>query len=362
MKRKPRILYVVEAFGGGIFTYLVELANGLCDDYDIYIAYGLRKQTPDHFKKYFNKKIKFVQVKNFRRSISPKYDLLAFLELRKIYKKIKPDIVHLNSSKAGVLGRLAFSGKEAPIFYTPHGYSFLMKSQAKSKRKLFWLAEKACAFKKNTITLSCSLGEHKETLKLTKKAQYINNGIDINSLQSLINKNKELIRKHNFSIYTVGRISYQKNPTLFNQIALSLPNVRFIWIGDGELRNELTSPNIKITGWLKRDDALTIAMDSDVFILTSLWEGLPMSLLEAMYMRKICIVSDVIGNHDVIKNELNGYVCNTKESFTTIINKVREKDLLKIRTNAYQDVVKNYNTKIMIQKYNKIYNESLLKK
>ena len=359
MKRKPRILYVVEAFGGGIFTYLVELTNGLCDDYDIYIAYGVRKQTPKDFRKYFNKKIKFIKVNNFKRSISCKQDLQAFFELKKIFREVHPDIVHLNSSKAGVLGRLAFRKKKVPVFYTPHGYGFLMQDQPISKRKFFWLMEKFCALGRNSVTLSCSRGEHEETLKLTKRAQYVNNGVEINSLQDLINKNVASIKKEGFNVYTVGRISYQKNPALFNRIALSLPDIQFIWIGDGELKNELTAPNIEVTGWLRRDKALITEMNSDVFILTSLWEGLPMSLLEAMYMKKICIVSNVIGNHDVIINGFNGYVCNTEKDFVTAINKLG-KNSSRVGINAYQDVLKKYNTDIMIKKYNMIYKESLL--
>ena len=62
--RKKKILYFVEAFGGGVFTYLVNLTNELCDGYDIYIAYGLRKQTPKNFKKYFDKRIHFVNCNN----------------------------------------------------------------------------------------------------------------------------------------------------------------------------------------------------------------------------------------------------------------------------------------------------------
>lgn len=80
-----------------------------------------------------------------------------------------------------------------------------------------------------------------------------------------------------------------------------LPEINFIWIGEGELKTELTSPNITITGWIKREEALRIIRNVDFFILPSLWEGLPISLLEAMYLRKICLVSDVIGNRDVIK-------------------------------------------------------------
>lgn len=54
-------------------------------------------------------------------------DIVAFFEIRRIASEIKPDIIHLHSSKAGALGRFAFNGKRVPLFYTPHGYSFLMR-------------------------------------------------------------------------------------------------------------------------------------------------------------------------------------------------------------------------------------------
>ena len=54
MSEKKKILHLVEAFGGGVFTFLVELANATCEDYDVVIAYSKRKQTPENFKGYFN--------------------------------------------------------------------------------------------------------------------------------------------------------------------------------------------------------------------------------------------------------------------------------------------------------------------
>ena len=78
--------------------------------------------------------------------------------------------------------------------------------------------------------------------------------------------------------------------------------VKFVWIGDGELRDQLTSENIEITGWADRSTAIRYAVNADVFLLPSRWEGLPISLLESMYMKKACVVSNVIGNRDVIVN------------------------------------------------------------
>ena len=317
MGEKKKILYIVEAMGGGIFSYIVDLSNELINYYDIYIAYAVRKQTPQNYMDYFDKRINLIKVENFCRSINPIKDIKAMLELKQIEKKIKPDIIHLHSSKAGAIGRIAFNGK-IPMFYTPHGYSFLMENCNAIKRILFKSIEYICA-KRKCVTISCSAGEHLETLKLTKKAVYVNNGININELQKNIDKTEKI--NHPFTVFTLGRICYQKDPTLFNEIAKQLSDIRFIWIGDGELRNELNSSNIEVTGWVDRMKAIKYAVNADVFILPSRWEGLPISLLEAMYMKKICVVSNVIGNRDVIINNYNGFICLNADDFIKKIKK-----------------------------------------
>ena len=116
MAEKKKILYIVEAMGGGVFTYIVDLANELVNKYDMYIAYAVRKQTPKNYKDYFDKRIHLIEVKNFGRAINPTKDIAAFFEVKKIAAEVKPDVIHLHSSKAGAIGRVAFNGK-IPMFY-----------------------------------------------------------------------------------------------------------------------------------------------------------------------------------------------------------------------------------------------------
>lgn len=356
--QKKKILYIVEAMGGGIFTYIVELVNELVNSYDMYIAFAVRQQTPADYKKYFDKRVHLIEVKNFGRSINPIKDIKAFFEMQKIAKGIEPDIIHLHSSKAGALGRWAFNGHNVPMFYTPHGYSFLMEDQSPAKRAVYKVIESLCG-KRYCTTISCSKGEHKESIKLTRHATYINNGININTLQRLINS-VEVELDHPFTVFTLGRICYQKNPKLFNEIAKAMPEVKFLWIGEGELRGELTAPNIEVTGWFERKAALQYALEADVFLLTSLWEGLPMSLLEAMYMKKLCVVSDVIGNRDVINNNENGFVCNSVDEFISAIHVAKTVKKDKMIKRAFSDVLKIYNTSVMAEQYSDIYQKSCI--
>lgn len=360
---KKKLLYVVEAMGGGVFTYIVDLANELINTFDIYIAYAVRPQTPTDYTSYFDNRIHLIEVKSLNRSLDFIKDIKAFFEIRKIADEIQPDIIHLHSSKAGVLGRWAFNGRKNPVFYTPHGYSFLMANQSNRRRMIYRIIE-ATSAKLYCTTISCSEGEHRETINLTKRATYVNNGVNVEKLQILIDSiqaKADIESNHNFRVFTLGRICDQKNPGLFNKIAEAMPNVQFLWIGDGELRDQLTSPNIEITGWVEREVALEKSLSADVFLLTSLWEGLPMSLLEAMYMKKLCIVSNVIGNSDVIQTGINGFVCETLEDFIEAIKIAQTLYPKELINRAYYDITHKYNTISMVESYKKIYDAAIAK-
>ena len=168
-KEKKKVLHMVEAMGGGVFTFIVELANGLCNDFDITIAFGMREETPKNYADFFDNRIQLVEVKNFTRSLNPMKDLKAYLELRKIVKDVQPDIIHTHSSKAGAIGRFMFSGKCEKVLYTPHGYSFLMEGVSKNKKKLYKLIEKICGAKSNCITIACGESEWKQGLTVCKE-------------------------------------------------------------------------------------------------------------------------------------------------------------------------------------------------
>lgn len=353
-KNKKNILFVVEAMGGGVFTYIVELANALCNEFNITIAYATRPQTPVNYMEYFDKRVHLVKVENFCRSVNLKKDLKACIEIYKIAKEVKPDIIHLHSSKAGIIGRLVFAKTKAKLFYTPHGYSFLMQNYGSWKRFCFKVLEKLFAIKR-CKTIACSEGEYKETLKITKNATFVNNGINTREIDSICTKS---VKNGNgkVTVFTLGRICNQKNPYLFNEIAELCPDMNFIWIGDGELREVLTAKNILISGWCNRNEALNWTCQADVFMLTSLWEGLPMSLLESMYLKKLCVVSDVIGNHDVIQNGINGYVCTTAEEYANVLHQITPDNARSCQEKAHADIVNEYTIDVMSQKYIQIYN------
>ena len=350
---QKKLLWIVEAMGGGVFTYSVELVNRLADRYEIYLAYGLRPETPPDFKERFDRRVHLIEVRNFCREIRPARDFGALLELRRLARTIRPDLIHLHSSKAGALGRLAWDGKKIPLFYTPHGYSFLMEDCSPLKRTIYRAIEAVCARRRCT-TISCGEGEYRESLRLTRRAAWVPNGIDVEELRGLLHQTKPSGARP-FTVYTLGRICTQKGPERFEEVARAMPDLRFVWVGDGELRDTLTAPNIEITGWVGREEALRRAVEGDVFLLPSRWEGLPMSLLESMYMGKTCVVSDAAGNRDVIHTGENGFVCRRVEEYVQAIRQAQSRRTGQLIRRARQQVMETYNAQAMAQAYHTIY-------
>lgn len=354
-----KIMHIVEGFGGGVYSFLVDLCNSLASDNEVIIVYNKRKQTPSLFLDDFNNKIKMINLP-MKREINLFDDLKAIIKINRLLRKEKPDVIHLHSSKAGVLGRISSKMcgyKSKQVFYNPHGYAFLQENISIKKRRFYFFIEKIMA-KIQGINIAVSKGEYEESLKLTKKSVRIDNAIDSNELDKLI-KDRSLNKP--LTIGTIGRIMYQKNPIMFNKIAKEFPNIEFIWIGDGDLRDELTASNIKITGWKSRNEAIKLMNDIDIYIQTSFWEGLPIALLEGMYMQKAVIVSNVIGNRDVIENGVNGFIANNLEEYKKYINALLEDEELfkKISFGARKYIIKNHLLDNMLNKYKKLYNAAI---
>ena len=79
---KKKVLHIVEAFGGGVFTFLVDLVNNTCDEYDIVLACSIRPQTPENYKEYIDDRVKIIELESGTRNISFTKDLKSFFEIK----------------------------------------------------------------------------------------------------------------------------------------------------------------------------------------------------------------------------------------------------------------------------------------
>jgi len=351
------ILHVVESFGSGVYEFIKELVWGL-PQYRHIIIHGKRKETPLNFKEEFPKNTVFFPWKSANSSINPIQDIKALIELYKLVKPYKNEILalHLHSSKAGFAGRVIakFLGLEEKVIYTPHGVSFLRLDVHPAKRKFFIFLEKF-AYSLGGKVVACSESEAQELKKVGIEASYIRTGIKCRSGFKISNKNKT-----KFTIITVGRITHQKNPKLFNQIAeqfLDQRDVKFIWVGEGDLKHELKSPNISITGWLSREDVMKLLLEADLYISTSLWEGLPLSILQAMCSMKPLLLTPCVGNRDMVDEGYNGFFFRTVEEGVKYIKLLKQDTNLLdfMGKNAYKLLKNKFPYEEMLNGYAKLY-------
>jgi len=305
-----KIVHISETFVTGVQSYLWSLTQFLsqnASDAKIYIIYsGQRKEFDDNMvKKLFAGKATLIEVP-MAAEISPLSDAKATRQIYRELKKIKPDVIHLHSSKATILGRLAafLYGGNKKLFYTPHGYSFLRTDVSKTKTGLFKAIEKYAQLFLGGTTVACGDTEY-EIARTFGKAVLVRNGLSVDESIPA----PALPDNTRLTVGIVSRITFARSPKLFNEIALRFPDIDFVWIGDGELREALTAPNIRITGWLSGKEQVAAEIQRlDVYMQTSLWEGLPYAVLEAMALRKPVVATNVIGNKDIVVHGETGFL------------------------------------------------------
>ncbi|MCD8129772.1 MAG: glycosyltransferase [Lachnospiraceae bacterium] len=328
----------------------------------MYLAYAIRPQTPENYRDFLDKRVHLIEVKNFgaKGLTSVSNDIRVIKELHTIEAKVKPDVIHLHSSVAGGVGRLAFRGKNNTVVYTPHGYAHILMGSG-AKCGMYGVMEHILGRMSNAITLTCCESEDEVAKGLTRRTAYIETGVNLADLSTALD-GVEPVKKERFTVFTLGRACVQKQPQLFNRIAELVPEAHFVWIGNGELERQLTAPNVEVTGWKPRKEALAMAKGADAFILCSLGEAIAMSLIENMYIKKLVLVSNVMGNKSVIHDGVNGYVCNTADEYAEKIKAAIKHFPSELPERAYQDVLEIYNTEAMKKKYVKFYSDLVQEK
>jgi glycosyltransferase involved in cell wall biosynthesis len=357
------IVHIVEPFATGIAMFIKSLTESMPDDMHI-IIHGERNEimTADEVKKNFaGQNTRFIRWRSAQRSIDPIKDFLALSELYKVLSRLKRknmvDAVHLHSSKSGLLGRAACRmAGISNVFYTPNGASFLSAKTKLTKYIYRQLEKIGHSFGGKVVC--CSASELEEFFKLGIDAVYINNGIDVNDIPPVRKKQKD-----KFRIITSGRIEAQKNPALFNSIASYFEEIgqfEFIWIGDGTDKKMFTAKNIIVTGWLNNKEVHQYVASSDVYLSTSLYEGLSFAVLEALAFKKPVLLSNCTGNRDLVKNGINGNLFNTgSDAIVKILQYYNNRDMLGVMGNFSGQICRTeFDVKQNFKNYRDLYARS----
>jgi len=283
--------------------------------------------------------IRYIIVPSLVRPINPILDLVSLIQFFRIFKQHKFDLVHTHSSKTGFLGRIAarLTGINR-VFHTVHGlpfHDFMNPIQAFAYSVMERIGAKSCSKIIFVNHEERRIAERKRIVP-PKKAVTIYNGVDHRYLEEqcdqavIDNTRKELsLDISDFVIGYFGRFWKQKDPiTLLKiiQACQELP-VRFLLVGAGPYKKYFdhrlkNNDKVILTGW--QSNPFRFYPLIDVLILPSLWEGLSMTLIEAMSFGKPLIASNISGNRECIQNGENGFLCPPKDvrAFKEAIEKI----------------------------------------
>lgn len=325
-ERFMKIIHITEALGGGVAHSLSQLAKAqAADGHQVIVVHSVRPDTPLDLLPVLYPAPIDRRVMEMVTAINPVADMKALWQIVALLKTENPDVIHLHSSKAGVLGRFAalMLGLRNRVFYSPRGFSFLREDVSPAKQKLFLRLEQFASKLGGTV-IGCSGTEADLARSEVGHARtcLVENSVDLTAVPVASGSSTDHVR-----VVTSGRICYQKAPWRFRDMAKGCADLpaEFVWLGDGDLRadlmvNSALHTNVAIAGWLARAGVYVELAKADVFVLPSLWEGMPLALIEAQAAGLPAVVSNVVGNRDVVIHGETGFVCDTDED---LIQKTR---------------------------------------
>jgi hypothetical protein len=249
--------------------------------------------------------------------------MAAFWKLYRLMKREKPDVVHAESSKAGVLARAAAWLAGVPrIYYSPHGYGFQQTDAGALGRAFYWCVEKAFSWIGNIVANSEGEAAQARRLSWGKEVFQVRNLFVMEDAPP----RPAAVESGLVLVGALGRLSRARNPEAFVRMAESLakthPNARFVWIGGGELEAEFRGlvarsglgDKFEVTGHVSREAVLEKLASLDVFVHYSLWEGgAPIALHEAMFFAKPVIASNISGNVDLVIPGRTGLLAGSED-------------------------------------------------
>lgn len=309
--RNRTILYIITLPDlGGAQVHLYEVISKLPKNIIPYVIIGKKGWLSEALKKI---NINLYIISALVRQISPKNDIKAIWDVKKIIREIKPDIVHCHSSKAGCIGRVAAKFCNVSTVFTAHGWAFT-EGVSPKKQYVYKNLEKMMA--KWTRKIIC-VSEYDRQIALKVMPEYKNKLVTIHN--GIPDKDIAFINQGtSVNLVMIARFSPPKNQQVLIQALSRLCkegfNFNLTFVGDGpkfalvkQLAEDLNlNQSVEFLG--ARTDVEEILAKQDIFLLISNWEGFPISILEAMRQSLPVVASDVGGVGEAIEDRKTGFL------------------------------------------------------
>lgn len=369
-KKKILFITVRSDVGGGPF-HVDLLIKNLIDEYDIFIAAPINEPYGHQWKNMLGDT-------NFFKLPFRSFKIITFFKLISFIKRKKIEIVHAHGRGAGIysrLGRMFFLNFIS--VYTFHG--FHIQQYKLIGQKLYILAER---FLGNFTSLFINVSHGEKYVCLShrifneSKSVVVYNAIkpvERPALDKIEFRNNLKLPYDKFIVASVVSFNTPKNVPLIIAIAKQLAenkNILFILIGDGEQKPQIEKlidtekpNNVLLLG--SKNDVTPYLFASDLYLSTSLWEGMPYSLIEAAAAGLPIVASNVTGNNEIVQNEENGFLFELNQpeyAAEKIIAISKSKELkIKFSQNSLKIFKEKFELAGMIEKMKNVYNSLTVK-
>lgn len=313
MSSRPFILILItKADIGGAQVHVLEILKRLKSHYRFVLASGEQNYLVECAQ---DLGIETIILKHLNRAISLSEDRRAYAECVAMLRTLKPDLLHTHSSKAGVIGRLAAWRTGVPSLFTAHGWAFTEGAPAMQRAYGLLVESVLCRLVGRVVTISSYDFELAKRYRvgLARNRYLVKNGISSPPLR------KQWDRHEMLQILTIGRLSPVKNHAMMLDAlsALTIPFHARI-IGEGECRAALEQKiialglesKVELLGEVTR--TTEYLAETDLFLLSSNYEGLPLSVLEAMSFGIPVVATDVGGVSEAVLIERTGLLSERK--------------------------------------------------
>ena len=310
-----KICLVTEPSGGGSGRHVIDLARGLSEaGHSVTIVWSPVRADPDWADELqAETTFHHTPVKMFR-AVGPK-DGLSLMALMRFIKRTGPyDIIHGHSSKAGALVRLLPGTLKGRRVYTPHALVTMDPNISKLKRRIYSGMEKVLSRPSGTIiAVSEAEKRHAQSLGLSGDIRKVVNGFRPVALKERSAARAQMgVSSDAFAVGFVGRLTYQKDPERFTRIISAAkeiaPHIEGVVIGDGEKMETLRQDDLGATRFLGWQDAAPLFPGLDLFLMTSRYEAMPYTLIEALAAGLPIVSTRVGGVEEAIEPGVNGQV------------------------------------------------------
>ncbi|WP_278656760.1 glycosyltransferase [Paraclostridium bifermentans] len=348
------ILYFTRTMGvGGTEKVILQLCESLNGNFKKIIVCSSGGENVEVLKKLGIKHYKINDIENK----NPLYILSNLIKLKKIITEENIDIVHTHHRMAAFYTRLLTNFKNFKFVHTAHNTFFNKKrltNFALRKSEIISVGE---SVKNNLVN----------EFKIPKdRIQVIYNSVVTKSGSSVLLEEIQSAKKLGFfTVGNIGRICEQKGMEYFvkaiNEVINKNLKMKFFIIGDGEDRDKIEDlikkfkleKHVTILGY--RKDVLNIMAQLDLIVLSSLWEGLPLTPIEAFSLGKTVIGTNVDGTPEIIENGRNGILVEPKDYITLAKKIIYLEENNEILKQLEIQALKTYNNKFSYKKFEKSY-------